>query len=85
MGGERNILPSVNSLSYILMAFQQYKLFVPMKTGKNVTLSDDKHGKVKLVIQTFKFAFLNTNGKIKTVLIFLSGQPFPSQINSGLY
>lgn len=67
------------------MAFQRYKLFVPMKTEKTVTLSGEKHGKVKLVIQTFKFAFLNTNGKIKTVLIFLSGQTFPSQINSGLY
>jgi hypothetical protein len=34
--GDRNILPSVNSLSYILMAFQQYKLFVHMKTEKTV-------------------------------------------------
>jgi len=67
------------------MAFQQYKLFVPMKTEKTVPLSGEKHGRVKLVIQTFKFAFLNANGKIKTVSIFLSGQTFPSQINSGLY
>ena len=75
----------MNNLSYIVMAFQQYKLFVPMKMEKTITLSGGKHGKVKLVIQTFKFAFLNTNGKIKTVLIFLCGQTFPSQINSGLY
>jgi len=67
------------------MAFQQYKLFVPMKTENTITLSGEKHGKVKLVIQTFKLSFLNTNEKIKTVLIFLSGQTFFSQINSGLY
>jgi hypothetical protein len=47
-----------------------------MKTEK-LTLSGEKRGKVKLVIQTFKFAFLNASGKIKTVLIFLSGQTFP--------
>jgi len=46
------------------MAFQQYKLFVPMKTEKPVPLSGEKHGRVKLVIQTFKFTFLNANGKI---------------------
>jgi hypothetical protein len=45
---------------------------------KNLPLSGEKHGKVKSMIQTFKFAFLNTNGKIKSVLIFLSGQTFPS-------
>jgi hypothetical protein len=56
-----------------------------MKTEETITLSGGKHGKVKLVIQTFKFAFLNTNGKIKTVFLFVSGQTFPNQINSGLY
>ena len=56
-----------------------------MKTKKIITLSGEKHGKLKLEIQTFKFAFLNTNGKIKTVFLFLPGQTFPTQINSGLY
>jgi hypothetical protein len=64
------------------MAFQQYKLSVPIKTEKTVTLSGKKHGKVKLVIQSFKFAFLNINGAVR---LFLSGQTFPSEINSGLY
>jgi hypothetical protein len=67
------------------MAFQWYNLFVLMKTEKTVPLSGEKHGRVKLVIQTFKFAFLNANGEIKTVSIFLFGQTFPSQMDSGLY
>jgi hypothetical protein len=37
-----------------------------MKTEKNIPLSCEKHGLVKIVIQTFKFTFLNTNGKTKT-------------------
>jgi hypothetical protein len=53
--GVRNILPSVNSLIYVLMAFQQYKLFVPVKIEKVFLV--EELGKFKTLFQTFKFAF----------------------------